>query len=138
MIESGDLTRRHPRRGEALTSRSRGIVKSRREDRVICVRKAYLALHVTVTCNSASPSVDNDDIAWLNVVELAGEKEGVEVLQNAVNMCVERWKAAGPEARKKMFSLFAVTGIFLSVCRHGHVLVMCDMRQSGELCAFRY
>ncbi|KAJ6474081.1 hypothetical protein DFH09DRAFT_1253687 [Mycena vulgaris] len=44
-----------------------------------------------------------------------------------------RWKAAGPEARKKMFALFAISGIFISVCRHGHVLVMCDMICSGEL-----
>jgi hypothetical protein len=32
-----------------------------------------------------------------------------------------------------MFSLFAVAGIFLAVCRHGHVLVICDMIRSGEL-----
>jgi hypothetical protein len=54
-------------------------------------------------------------------------------LRKCVNACVERWKAAGPEARKKMFALFAISGIFLSVCRHGHVLVMCDMIRSGEL-----
>jgi hypothetical protein len=47
--------------------------------------------------------------------------------------CVQRWRNAGPEARKKMFALFAITGIFLVVCRHGHVLVMCDMIRSGEL-----
>jgi len=47
--------------------------------------------------------------------------------------CVERWKNAGPEARKKMFSLFAVSGVFLTACRHGHVLLICDMIQSGEL-----
>jgi hypothetical protein len=46
---------------------------------------------------------------------------------------VERWKNAGPEARKKMFALFAIAGIFVSVRRHGHVLVMCDMIRSGEL-----
>ncbi|KAJ7867216.1 hypothetical protein B0H14DRAFT_2347032 [Mycena olivaceomarginata] len=57
-----------------------------------------------------------------------------EELAKCLNTCVERWKAAGPEARKKMFALFAVAGIFLSVCRHGHVLVMCDMIRSGELC----
>ncbi|KAJ7778074.1 hypothetical protein B0H14DRAFT_3095842 [Mycena olivaceomarginata] len=32
-----------------------------------------------------------------------------------------------------MFALFAIAGIFISVCRHGHVLVMCDMIRSGEL-----
>jgi hypothetical protein len=56
-------------------------------------------------------------------------------LAKCMNTCVERWKNAGPEARKKMFALFAVVGIFLAVCRHGHVLVLCDMIRSGELYA---
>ncbi|KAJ6548156.1 hypothetical protein DFH09DRAFT_1281614 [Mycena vulgaris] len=62
------------------------------------------------------------DIAWLNVNELSGAE--AEELSKCLNTCVERWKAAGPEARKKMFALFAITGIFLTVCRHGHVLVI--------------
>ncbi|KAJ7199256.1 hypothetical protein GGX14DRAFT_536557 [Mycena pura] len=79
-----------------------------------------------------SQKVCNDgDIAWLNVLEV--DESDAADLAKSVNICVERWKAAGPEARKKMFALFTVTGIFLSVCRHGHVLVMCDMIRSGEL-----
>ncbi|KAJ7767585.1 hypothetical protein B0H14DRAFT_2402739 [Mycena olivaceomarginata] len=54
-------------------------------------------------------------------------------LTKCLNTCVERWKAVGPEARKKMFALFAVAGIFLTVCRYGHILIMCDMIRSGEL-----
>ncbi|KAJ6631847.1 hypothetical protein B0H10DRAFT_1937603 [Mycena sp. CBHHK59/15] len=79
------------------------------------------------------PGNDNpdDDIAWLNVNELSAED--VTELERCVDTCVERWKAAGPEACKKMFALFAVAGIFLAVCRHGHVLIMCDMIRSGEL-----
>ncbi|KIY44561.1 hypothetical protein FISHEDRAFT_51193, partial [Fistulina hepatica ATCC 64428] len=69
----------------------------------------------------------NDDIAWLNAVELEEDMKG------QLDACVERWRAAGPEARKKMVTLFAVSGIFLTVCRHGHVLVICDMIRSGEL-----
>jgi len=72
--------------------------------------------------------LDGQDVAWLNVTEL-------DDLAKCVNTCVERWKNAGPEARKKMFALFAVAGIFLAVCRHGHVLVLCDMIRSGELYA---
>ncbi|EMD35111.1 hypothetical protein CERSUDRAFT_25658, partial [Gelatoporia subvermispora B] len=34
---------------------------------------------------------------------------------------------------KKMFALFAITGIFVCICRHGQLLVMCDMIHSGEL-----
>jgi hypothetical protein len=74
---------------------------------------------------------DDGDIAWLNVNELSAQE--TDELVKCLNTCVERWKAAGPEARKKMFALFAIAGIFLSVCRHGHVLVMCDMIRSGEL-----
>ncbi|KAJ7889571.1 hypothetical protein B0H14DRAFT_2336709, partial [Mycena olivaceomarginata] len=79
----------------------------------------------------ASQDPVDDDIAWLNINELT-EQESDE-LTNNVNICVERWKAAGPEARKKMYALFAVAGIFISVCRHGHVLLLCDMIRSGEL-----
>ncbi|KAJ6614643.1 hypothetical protein B0H10DRAFT_1802889 [Mycena sp. CBHHK59/15] len=62
-----------------------------------------------------------------------------EELAKCLNTCVERWKAAGPEARKKMFALFTIAGIFLTVCRHGHVLVMCDMiRNSPPLSRMKY
>lgn len=74
---------------------------------------------------------DDGDVAWLNVNELSAAE--TEELAKCVDTCVERWKAAGPEARKKMFALFAIAGIFLTVCRHGHVIVMCDMIKSGEL-----
>ncbi|KAL0058201.1 hypothetical protein AAF712_015134 [Marasmius tenuissimus] len=50
-----------------------------------------------------------------------------------VDTCVDRWKAAAPDSRKKMFGFFSITGIFLAVCRHGHVLALCDMRKSSEL-----
>ncbi|KAJ7279762.1 hypothetical protein C8J57DRAFT_1434098 [Mycena rebaudengoi] len=74
---------------------------------------------------------DDGDIAWLNVNELSAAD--TEELAKCLDTCVERWKAAGLEARKKMFTLFAVAGIFLTVCRHGHVVIMCDMIRSGEL-----
>ena len=67
-----------------------------------------------------------DDIGWLNVGD-NGE------LADSVNICIERWRNAGSESRKKMFALFAIAGIFLAVCRHGHVLFVCDMIRSGEL-----
>ncbi|KAJ7215075.1 hypothetical protein GGX14DRAFT_610221 [Mycena pura] len=69
---------------------------------------------------SASPSAD-----------LNGEES--DELERCINTCVDRWRNAGPEARKKMFALFAISGIFLAVCRHGHVLAICDMIRSGEL-----
>lgn len=76
------------------------------------------------------PPQDNDleqeEIAWLN---LAKHNE----VAKAFDTCVERWRNAGPESRKKMYALFAIAGIFIAVCRHGHALVICDMIRSGEL-----
>jgi hypothetical protein len=69
---------------------------------------------------------DHDDITWINLDEH-------EAMEKDLDECLRRWKNAGPEARKKMFALFAVAGIFLVVCRHGHVLFICDMIRSGEL-----
>jgi hypothetical protein len=77
--------------------------------------------------NAAPPEIQIDeDTAWLNVLEIDG-------LKDKLNVCVERWKSASPEARKKMFALFAIAGVFVAICRHGHVLLVCDMIRSGEL-----
>ncbi|KAJ7823093.1 hypothetical protein B0H14DRAFT_2518763 [Mycena olivaceomarginata] len=83
-----------------------------------------------MTENTASDDED-DNIAWLNINEL--EPAEVAELEECINTCVEHWRTAAPEARKKMFTFFAVSGIFLLVCCHGHVLAMCDMIRSGEL-----
>ena len=66
------------------------------------------------------PGIDADKIAWLNLVEH-------DELAECLDTCVNHWRNTGPEARKKMYALFAIAGIFLTVCRHGHVLVICDM-----------
>ncbi|KDR71992.1 hypothetical protein GALMADRAFT_74454 [Galerina marginata CBS 339.88] len=91
-----------------------------------CATSSYLNATAAVLDDLPEADVDGDDVAWLNVTE-------IDELAQCVNTCVERWRNAGPEARKKMFALFAVAGIFLAVCRHGHVLVICDMIRSGEL-----
>ena len=54
-------------------------------------------------------------------------------LAKCMNTCIKQWKNVGPKVWKKMFTLFAVAGIFLAVCWHGHVLMLCDMIRSGEL-----
>ncbi|KAL0061720.1 hypothetical protein AAF712_011437 [Marasmius tenuissimus] len=76
--------------------------------------------------NAQSLSEPEEEIAWLNVLE-------TDELRACVDACVDRWKAASPDAQKKMFAFFAITGVFVAVCRHGHLIVMCDMRRSGEL-----
>ncbi|KAI0687959.1 hypothetical protein BC835DRAFT_1285766 [Cytidiella melzeri] len=59
------------------------------------------------------------------------EHPGPSLLSSAD--CVEKWRAAAPEERKRAFALFHTTGVFASFCRHGHALVYCDMIRSGEL-----
>jgi hypothetical protein len=85
---------------------------------------------------------DDDDDTWLDVE--AQEKEDGRFKSAPVDMdnpvpnvppnpCTERWKNAGPDGQKKMFSMFLITGVFLCLCRHGMLLLLCDMIQSGEL-----
>ncbi|KAI0629625.1 hypothetical protein C8Q77DRAFT_1065128, partial [Trametes polyzona] len=73
------------------------------------------------------PIVDDtdDDAEWFDIDDPS--------CSNPASVCVDRWRNAGPESRKRMFALFAVTGIFVSLCRHGHCLAICDMVCSGEL-----
>lgn len=47
--------------------------------------------------------------------------------------CIDRWRNAGPEQRKRMFTVFDESGIFIAACRHRFVLLACDMVKSGEL-----
>ena len=72
--------------------------------------------------------VNEDNVDWLWLISDSGIS-----LPSDLPVCVERWKNAGPDARKNMPSLFSVSGIFLAVCHHGHVLAICDMIRSGEL-----
>jgi hypothetical protein len=69
---------------------------------------------------------ESGEFAWVHGVD-------DDAIRRGLASCADRWRNAGPEARKKMFALFAASGIFLVVCRHGHVLVLCDMIRSGEL-----
>ncbi|KAG1724776.1 hypothetical protein EDB19DRAFT_1897859 [Suillus lakei] len=47
--------------------------------------------------------------------------------------CVNWWRNAGPETRKKMFAVFEESGIFITSCQHHFILLTCDMIQSGKL-----
>lgn len=90
----------------------------------------------------AVPTDDDDDEDWLDLDEEPGHsgqfKKTSQDIDNpvpdaALTPCVKRWKNAGPEARKKMFAMFHIAGIFVALCRHGFVLLVCDMIRSGEL-----
>lgn len=72
-----------------------------------------------------------------DVVMKAGQIDAAttsaSLLDDIVSICVERWKANAAETKKGMFDCFDEAGIFIAICRHGMVLVVCDMVQSGEL-----
>ncbi|KAJ7314533.1 hypothetical protein DFH08DRAFT_821193 [Mycena albidolilacea] len=50
--------------------------------------------------------------------------------------CEQRWKNLTEELTAKMWGIFDETGIFVVLCRHGFVLLMADMVQSGELAKY--
>ncbi|KAG1785411.1 uncharacterized protein HD556DRAFT_1435133 [Suillus plorans] len=50
--------------------------------------------------------------------------------------CSKNWKAAASDEKKRMWSIFDETGIFVSACRHGLVLWVADMVRSGELAKY--
>lgn len=47
--------------------------------------------------------------------------------------CAVRWKAAASDEKKKMWAIFQESGLFASACRHGMILWIADLIQSGEL-----
>ncbi|KAG6895281.1 hypothetical protein C0992_002165 [Termitomyces sp. T32_za158] len=50
--------------------------------------------------------------------------------------CTKNWKAAAAESNKKMWAIFDESGVFASACRHGFILWIIDMIQSGELAKY--
>jgi Kyakuja-Dileera-Zisupton transposase len=65
----------------------------------------------------------------------AGQVEEEEQEEEETSPCEPRWKNMSDEATARSWGIFDETGIFLTLCRHGHVLVLMDMVQSGELYA---
>ncbi|EKM77186.1 hypothetical protein AGABI1DRAFT_43811, partial [Agaricus bisporus var. burnettii JB137-S8] len=55
---------------------------------------------------------------------------------DADNPCAARWTNMANEVTARMWGIFDETGIFLALCRHGFVLVVADMVQSGELAKY--
>ena len=47
--------------------------------------------------------------------------------------CDDRWLNLKADSTKKMWGTFDETGIFVATCRHGIVMLICDMIRSGEL-----
>ncbi|KAG1789326.1 hypothetical protein EV424DRAFT_1476376 [Suillus variegatus] len=50
--------------------------------------------------------------------------------------CAGRWKNMDDAKTKKAWGIYDKTGIFVAVCRHGFMLLVADMVQSGELAKY--
>ncbi|KAG1772894.1 hypothetical protein EV702DRAFT_1181235 [Suillus placidus] len=88
------------------------------------------ALKFSVLCacdgNNSAKLVDPDpDDPWVD------EPDSTDAEPS--NVCVDRWRNAAPESHKKMFAIFKKSSIFITVCRHGFLLTICDMVRSGGL-----
>ncbi|KAG8913078.1 hypothetical protein FRC02_005649 [Tulasnella sp. 418] len=93
---------------------------------------------------------DNDDVEMeVGASEVSGQDwviKNVEVLPDLDSttgahldpslVCVERWKANADDTKKGTFSCFDESGIFVALCRHGHLLYVADMVASGELAKY--
>lgn len=55
-----------------------------------------------------------------------------ETFEGVVSDCVENWKANADDSKKTMWECFEESGIFVVLCRHGHILLTCDIVESGE------
>jgi hypothetical protein len=80
------------------------------------------------TGSLCSPEVNDDD----------SEGDGDNAAEQAKNEgtdpgpCANNWKAAQSDSKKRMWGVFAETGLFASACRHGLILWIADMVRSGE------
>ncbi|KAJ7155575.1 hypothetical protein C8R43DRAFT_1000468 [Mycena crocata] len=52
--------------------------------------------------------------------------------------CSDRWENMKEEITSKAWGMYDETGVFLSLCRHGFVLLIADMIKSGELAKYGY
>ncbi|KIY46451.1 hypothetical protein FISHEDRAFT_47269 [Fistulina hepatica ATCC 64428] len=70
------------------------------------------------------------------------KEDGAQPLLNALNEtvaptpCADNWKAAMASEVKRMWGIYRETGVFATACRHGFILWLADMVQSGELAKY--
>lgn len=61
------------------------------------------------------------------------EADGEGNAMEPPSVCESRWQNMKPDSSKLTWGIFDETGLFLSLCRHGFVLLLVDMVRSGEL-----
>ncbi|KAF8582264.1 hypothetical protein K439DRAFT_1511399 [Ramaria rubella] len=102
------------------------------DSRITCTDLWLTRMQVDVFKNEikAKAKSQKKDDTWLET----GKPGDVTSGADAVMVCIERWKNGGPEEQKKMWEMFDETGVFIMVCWHGFLLIMCNMVKSGKLC----
>lgn len=70
-----------------------------------------------------------DDSPWLDTDHGGDPTDG----EDSKTPCADRWKASAAEHKKRALDIYDQTGMFASACRHGTILVACEMVRSGEL-----
>jgi hypothetical protein len=72
--------------------------------------------------------------AGQEVEEVVTNVEGYPTnLDSILSVCAERWKANRADEKKGFSGCYDESGIFIAICRHGILLLVCDMIASGEL-----
>lgn len=92
---------------------------------------------VSVSCELPDPRKPTGDY-YRNREEVdrfsdnTGRGESGNVPAESDVSCAQRWTNMDNEKTSRMWGVFDESGIFISLCRHGYVLVAVDMVQSGE------
>ncbi|KAG6887110.1 hypothetical protein C0995_001409 [Termitomyces sp. Mi166 len=83
----------------------------------------------------AWPSANTEEDEGREMETVEGDPTDGET-SPGLSTCTNNWKAVAKEENKKMWAIFAESGIFASACHHGFILWICDMIMSGELAKY--
>lgn len=76
-------------------------------------------------------TAEKSDVSMAEESEKAAERRAFA--DKLLEGCVKNWESKSAEEKKKMWSIFNESGVFVPVCRHGFILWVIDMIRSGEL-----
>ncbi|KAJ7075730.1 hypothetical protein B0H15DRAFT_791447 [Mycena belliarum] len=90
-----------------------------------------------------SRKVPGDYYLSRDEVDLWGQEELEELMKGFTpdpedDGCSDRWANMKEQVTSKAWGMYEETGVFLSLCRHGFVLLIADMVRSGELAKYGF
>ena len=93
-----------------------------------------------VSVKSNAMSSDDHQEEWEDVTDdfpINPEDSGGDTTDGTDNLaidgCVNNWKAAQSDSKKRSWEIFEENGLFASACQHGLIMWIMDMVRSGEL-----